>query len=257
MSASPEHIEYVLRLADNALVLGQRLSQWCGHGPALEEDIALTNISLDLVGQARLLLSHAANLEGLGRDEDTLAFFRDEPEFRNYTLLELPNGEGPHDDYAVTVMRNLFASALACPLWQALSQSTDAQLAAIAAKSVKEARAHFRHAREWVICFGDGTQTSHERAQRALDRLWPYTNEFWAEDAVERAVATSGVGLVTATLRPAWDSVIDEVLREAGLHKPPPCGFVSTGKLGVHSEYLGFMLVEMQSLARAHPGARW
>lgn len=257
MSASPEHIEYVLRLADNALVLGQRLSQWCGHGPILEEDIALTNISLDLIGQARLLLSHAANLEDRGRDEDSLAFFRDGHEFRNYTLLELPNGEGPHDDYAVAVVRNLFASALACPLWEALTRSDDTQLAAIAAKSVKEARAHYRHAREWVICFGDGTQTSHERAQRAVDRLWPYTNEFWSEDVVERAVATSGVGLLTATLQPAWDEAINEVLEQAGLRRPSPSGFISTGKLGLHSEYLGFMLAEMQSLARAHPGARW
>jgi ring-1,2-phenylacetyl-CoA epoxidase subunit PaaC len=257
MSTNPEHIDYLLRLADNALVLGQRLSQWCGHGPILEEDIALTNISLDLIGQARLLLSHAAQLEGLGRDEDALAFFRDEPAFRNYTLLELPNGDGPHDDYAITVVRNLFASALACPQWEALSQSRDAQLAAIAAKSVKEARAHFRHAREWVICFGDGTPSSHKRAQHALDRLWPYTNEFWTEDEVERAVAASGVGLLTATLKPVWDATIDEVLKQAGLRKPSPCGFVSTGKLGLHSEYLGFMLAEMQSLARAHPGARW
>lgn len=257
MNASAEHIDYVVRLGDNALVLGQRLTQWCGHGPALEEDIALSNMALDLIGQARLLLTHAAGLEGKGRDEDALAFFRDEPGFRNYTLAELPNGEGPHDDYAVTVVRNLLVSALACAQWEALTRSSDPQLAAIAAKSVKEARAHLRHSREWVICFGDGTPASHERAQRALDRLWPYTNEFWSEDPIERAVAAAGIGIITASLKPAWDATLDAVLVQAGLNRPAQSDFVSTGKLGLHSEYLGYLLAEMQSLARAHPGARW
>ena len=257
MKATPEHIEYVLRLGDNALVLGQRLSEWCGHGPALEEDIALTNISLDLIGQARLLLTHAGRLEGRDRDEDALAYFRDEPEFRNYTLLELPNGAGKHDDYAVTVVRNLLFSALQVELWQALMRSSDAGLAEIAAKAVKEAHSHFRHARDWTVRFGDGTDESHRRAQAALERLWPYTNEFWATDDVERAVAQAGIGVPAADLRPAWDAAIDAALAEATLKRPAASGFVSNGKHGRHSEHLGYLLAEMQSLARAHPGASW
>ncbi len=251
------HQQYVMRLGDNALVLGQRLAEWCGHGPVLEEDIAMTNIALDLIGQARLLLTHAGQLEGLGRDEDTLAFQRDEQHFVNWTLLELPNGEGKHDDYAIAIVRNLLFSALQVPLWEALSASTDAQLAAIAAKSVKEARAHLRHARDWTVRFGDGTDESQMRAQAALRRLWPYTNEFWADDAVEQAVTASGVGVLTSSLKPQWDATIDAVLAEATLVRPADSGFVSTGKQGVHSEYLGFLLAEMQTLARAHPGARW
>jgi ring-1,2-phenylacetyl-CoA epoxidase subunit PaaC len=257
MSADPAHIEYVTRLGDNALVLGQRLAEWCGHGPALEEDLALTNISLDLIGQARLLLTHAADLEGGGRDEDALAYFRDEPQFRNWTLVELPNGDGKHDDYAVTIVRNFLFSALAAPLWEALSVSSDPELAQIAAKSVKEARSHLRHARDWVVRFGDGTEESHRRAQAALDRLWPYTNELWSPDEVERSAARSGVGVVVAELKPAWDAVVDATLTDATLARPRDSAFVSTGKLGAHSEFLGYLLAEMQSLARRHPGAKW
>jgi len=251
------HLQYLLRLADNSLVLGQRLAEWCGHGPLLEEDIALTNISLDLIGQARLLLSRTGELEGSGRDEDALAYFRDEPDFRNWTLVELPNGAGKHDDYAVAVARNLLFSAIQVPLWERLSMSADAQLAAIAAKSVKETRGHLRHAREWIVRFGDGTDTSRERAQRALDWLWPYTNELWATDSVERDAAAAGVGVVVAELKPQWDATLDAVLAEATLHRPTDSAFVSTGKRGVHSEHFGFLLAEMQSLARAHPGAHW
>ncbi|UCE30445.1 MAG: phenylacetate-CoA oxygenase subunit PaaC [Burkholderiales bacterium] len=253
----PEHVEYLLRLGDNALVLGQRLSEWCGHGPVLEEDLALTNIALDLIGQARLLLSHAARLEARGRDEDALAYFRDEQAFRNWTLLELPNGEAKHDDYAVTVARNFLHSALMVELWQALAGSTDPQLAAIAAKSLKEARSHLRHSADWMIRFGDGTEDSHARAQAALDRLWPYTNEFWAADPVEQRAAANGIGVSTAALKPAWDQTVDAVLAEACLKRPADSNFVSTGKLGRHSEFLGYLLAEMQSLARQHPGATW
>jgi ring-1,2-phenylacetyl-CoA epoxidase subunit PaaC len=257
MSQPTAHFQYVLRLGDNALVLGQRLAEWCGHGPMLEEDIALTNISLDLIGQARLLLTHAGSLEGLGRDEDALAYFRDESDFRNWTLVELPNGRGKHDDYAVTVVRNLLFSAVQVPLWEGLASSSDAQLAAIAGKSVKEARSHLRHSREWVVRFGDGTPASHAKAQAAIDWLWPYTNEFWAADAVEREVAQSGVGIVMADLKPQWDATLDAVLAEATLTRPADGAYVSTGKHGLHSEHFGFLLAEMQSLARAHPGARW
>jgi ring-1,2-phenylacetyl-CoA epoxidase subunit PaaC len=257
MAAPAFHTQYVLRLADNALVLGQRLSEWCGHGPMLEEDIAMTNIALDLVGQARLLLTHAGRLEDAGRDEDVLAYFRDEADFRNWTLVELPNGDGPHDDYATAVVRNLLFAAIAVPLHEALASSRDETLAQIAAKSVKEARAHLRHATDWTVRFGDGTEDSHRRAQAALDRLWPYTNEWWSADEVERQAAEAGIGPTVAALKPAWDATIDAVLAQATLARPADTPFVSTGKLGVHSEHMGYLLAEMQTLARQHPGATW
>lgn len=256
------HVEYVLRLGDSALVLGQRLSEWCGHGPVLEEDIAMANIALDLVGQARLLLTHAGKLEGRGRDEDRLAYFRDTAEFRNFTLLELPNSGvasmgAAAGDYAVTIVRNALFSAYQCELWQALTQSADAELAAIAAKSLKEARYHFEHSSDWLVRLGDGTDESHARAQRALDTLWPYTNELFAADPVEEAVAASGIGVTSASLRDRWLARVLPVIDEATLTVPKDSAFCSTGRLGVHSEHLGFMLAEMQSLARAHPDARW
>jgi ring-1,2-phenylacetyl-CoA epoxidase subunit PaaC len=223
----------------------------------LEEDIALTNVSLDLIGQARLLLSHAGRLEGRGRDEDALAYFRDERDFRNCTLVELPNGEAAHDDYATTIVRNLLASALAVPRYEALATSADAELAQIAAKSVKEARSHLRHAADWTVRFGDGTEESKRRAQAALDRLWPYTNDWWATDAVEHEAAKAGIGPTLAELRPAWDATVDAVLAKATLARPADVPFVSAGKLGVHSEHMGFLLAEMQTLARQHPGASW
>ena len=257
MPASDFHAEYVLRLADSTLVLGQRLAEWCGHGPMLEEDMALTNVALDLVGQARLLLSHAALLEEKGRDEDALAYFRDESQFRNWTLLELPNGDGPHNDYAVTIARNLMFSALAVPLWEALAGSADQGLAQIAAKSVKESRAHLRHASEWTVRLGDGTQVSHDRMQAAFDRLWPYANEWWDDDPIDVAAAKAGIGPMLGTLKPVWDRTLDAILAQASLARPAHTAFLSSGKLGRHSEHLGYLLAEMQSLARSDPGAQW
>ncbi|WP_432258538.1 1,2-phenylacetyl-CoA epoxidase subunit PaaC [Cupriavidus sp. TMH.W2] len=260
-------LRYVLRLADNALILGQRNAEWCGHGPVLEEDIALANISLDLIGQARLLYGRAGELEGeltgLPRHEDDYAYWRAEREFRNWTLLELPH-RGPlagnaaaERDYAVTIMRNFLYSALMVELWEALLASRDQQLAAIAAKSVKEARYHLHHAAGWVVRLGDGTEASHARMRRALEHLLPYMNECFAEDAVETEAAVQGVGVVTATLRPAWDATVAETLQAATLTLPQATGFVSTGKHGVHSEHMGYLLGEMQGLARSHPGAQW
>ena len=257
MTAPPFQVDYVLRIADSALVLGQRLAEWCGHGPQLEEDIAMTNVALDLVGQARLLLSHAGRLEGRGRDEDALAYFRDESDFRNWTIVELPNGTAAHEDYAIAIARNALVSALSVPLWEALSASRDATLAAIAAKSVKEARAHLRHAGDWLVRLGDGTATSNARMQAAIDRLWPYTNEWWATDDEERAAERDGLGPALASLKPAWDACIDALLAQATLHRPADTAFLSMGKLGRHSEHMGYLLAEMQSLARQHPGARW
>ena len=263
---TPEHIDYLLRLGDSSLVLGQRLAEWTGHGPVLEEDIAMANIALDLIGQARLLLTHAGKLEaqltGVGRDEDALAYFRDARAFRNVTLCELPNsglakGHGQSADYAFTVARNLLFCAWQTQLWAALARSTDVELAAIAAKSAKETAYHLRHASDWTIRFGDGTMDSRGRAQRALDQLMPYTNELFATDAVEEAVAAAGIGVRSADLHAGWKFLVQAILDDATLKMPAAGGFQSTGKTGFHSEHFDYLLIEMQSVARQHPGARW
>jgi ring-1,2-phenylacetyl-CoA epoxidase subunit PaaC len=246
------HLEYLLRLGDNALILGQRLSEWCGHGPVLEEDIALANLALDLIGQARLLLTHAAQIEGAGRDEDQLAFLRNEAQYRNLTLVELPN-----QDFAHTVVRNLLFSAYQQELWAALQRSADAELAAIAAKSAKETRYHLRHASDWVIRLGDGTEQSHALTQAALDSLWPYTAEFFAADVTEQEVAAAGIGVEGASLEPGWNALIRPVLDEATLSVPPTSPFRSRGRIGVHTEHMGHLLSELQYLQRAYPGAKW
>jgi ring-1,2-phenylacetyl-CoA epoxidase subunit PaaC len=256
-------VDFLLQLADSALVLGQRNAEWCGHGPVLEEDLALANISLDLIGQARLLYQHAASLIGAGATEDTLAYFRDAGQFRNYTLLELPH-HGPlagtasaERDYATTIVRDFLYSALMLLLWEALQRSKDTQLAAIAGKSVKETRYHFRHARDWLVRLGDGTAESHARAQAALEHLMPYTQEFWSASPAEAEAATAGTGVDPRAWREAWDELVNEALREATLERPEPGGYVPRGKEGLHSEHLGYVLGEMQGLARAHPGASW
>ena len=267
MTTTPDHLSYVLRLADNALILGQRNAEWCGHGPALEEDIALANMSLDLIGQARLLYAHAATLEhaltGASKTEDDYAYFRAEREFANYTLLELPHG-GPlgatargERDYAVTTVRNYLYTALMVHLWRALEGSKDAQLAAIASKSIKETRYQLQHARDWLVRLGDGTDESHRRMQAALDFLMPYTREWFAPDALEDSVAASGVGVRAADFEAVWQSDVQAAVDEATLELPPPVAHVTTGKHGEHSEHMGFLLAEMQSLARQHPGATW
>ncbi|MEI7968301.1 MAG: 1,2-phenylacetyl-CoA epoxidase subunit PaaC [Betaproteobacteria bacterium] len=246
------HFEYVLRLGDSALILGQRLAEMCGHGPVLEEDIALSNIALDLIGQARLLLTHAGRLEGLGRDEDSLAFLRPEGQFRNVTLVELPNG-----DFGRIVLRNLFFSGFHELLWSDLCGSRDDELAGIAAKSLKETRYHWRHAADWVIRLGDGTPTSHARMQGALEMLWPYTREFFATDAVDEAASRDGFGVDGAALEGAWSDRVRAVLSEATLSPPDVTPFCSTGRRGVHSEHMGHLLAEMQTLQRTYPGASW
>ena len=255
---------YLLHLADNAVVLGQRNAEWCGHGPAIEEDIAMANVSLDLIGQARLLYQEAAARLGGDATEDRLAYFRDVPEFRNYTLLELPHhaalvGYAKTDlDYGVTIVRNFLYSALMVLVWDALRQSQDEQLAAIAAKSLKESSYHLRHSRDWLLRLGDGTDESHRRAQAALDHLLPYTEEFWSASALEAAALATGVGVDVAALQGQWNEIVDDALAEATLARPVcASGYVTQGKQGVHSEHLGFQLAEMQSLARTHPQASW
>ena len=255
--------DYLLHLADNALVLGQRNAEWCGHGPVLEEDIALANVSLDLIGQARLLYQLVASLKGGDCTEDKLACFRDTHEFRNYTLVELPH-HGPLSgyakaslDYATTIVRNFLYSALMALLWEALEKSADADLAAIAAKSLKEVRYHLRHSRDWLVRLGDGTDESHARTQAALDHLLPYTQEFWAGSPAETAAIAAGIGVDPKTLKSDWDAIVDAALAEATLRRPPLGGYVPEGKQGIHSEHLGYLLAEMQSLARAHPNGVW
>jgi len=262
-SAPAAPLDYLLHLADNALVLGQRNAEWCGHGPVLEEDIAMANISLDLIGQARLLYQHAAAQKGEGATEDQLAYFRDAMQFRNYTLLELPH-HGPlagtaaaERDYATAITRNFLYSTLMLLVWEALQQSKDAQLAAIAAKSLKETRYHVRHARDWLVRLGDGTDESHRRMQAALDHLVPYTQEFWTASAAETEAAASGTGVDVRSLQDAWNAMVDEALDEATLRRPLTGGYIPRGKEGVHSEHLGYVLAEMQGLARQHPGATW
>lgn len=279
MSHAP--VDYLLHLADNALVLGQRNAEWCGHGPILEEDLALANNSLDLLGQARLLYQHAAtlinadpaqaqrfaHLQGARTHgavtEDTLAYFRDTHEFRNLTLLELPHS-GPlastasgDRDYATTLARNFFYSALMVLVWDRLQTSADAQLAAIAAKSLKEVRYHLRHASDWLVRFGDGTDESHARAQAALQHLLPYCQEFWIGSEAETTAVHNGTGVDVAGLQADWDALVDDTLNEATLQRPAVQGYVPQGKHGVHSEHMGFLLAEMQSLARTHPQAVW
>jgi ring-1,2-phenylacetyl-CoA epoxidase subunit PaaC len=246
------HVEYVLRIADSSLILGQRLSELCGHGPVLEEDIAITNIALDCIGQARLLLTHAGKLEGAGRDEDQLAFLRNEGEFRNVTLTELPNG-----DFGRVVLRNFLFSSFLEQLWAALAASSDTELAAIAAKSAKETRYHREHSADWVVRLGDGTDESHGRMAQALSALWPYMAECFAADAVDDAVAASGIGVAWSTLEAGWRQAVGPVLAEATLEPPPDTPFRSRGRCGVHSEHLGHLLAVMQHLQRSHPGARW
>ena len=244
--------EYLLRLADDRLVLGHRLSEWCGHAPILEEDIALANIALDLIGQASLLLKLAGEVEGKGRNEDGLAYFRDAIEFRNAQLAELPNG-----DFAVTIVRQFLFDAWDVLVLDGLTAASNKTLAGIAAKALKEAKYHLRHTAEWVRMLGDGTAESHSRAQRALDDLWPYTAELFLADEVDARAVEAGTGVDVESLRPRWRQTVDQVLSEATLIVPKDGFAPRGGRIGRHTEHLGRMLADMQSLARAHPGATW
>ena len=271
---SPEHFDYLLRLGDNALILGQRLSEWCGHGPILEEDIALANIALDLIGQARLVLSYAARVEGKDRDEDALAFLRDAREFRNCTLVELPDvlptsptaataATSEDLDFAVAVVRIFLFSSFQSLQWQMLGSSVDDALSAIALKSLKESRYHEDHAAEWLVRLGDGTEESRARVERALAALWPYTTELFVADAIDRAMAAAGIGVDPSTLRSTWTDGVAAVLERATLSIPLPSVMLAApamrtdGKSGSHSEHLERLLVEMQVLQRAYPGGSW
>ena len=245
-------VEYLLRHGDDRLLLGHRLSEWCGHAPILEEDIALANIALDFVGQANLLLGLAGQLEGQGRDADALAYFREATAFRNLQLVELPKG-----DFGFTVVRQFLFDAYDVPFLEALQRSAHADLAGIAAKAYKEARYHLRHSAEWVVKLGDGTAESHRRVQTALDELWRFTGELFEPDDVDRALTRAGIAPDLASLAPRWRQRVEAVLRQATLTPPEPTRAMLGGRRGWHTEHLGLALAEMQIVARSFPGAKW
>jgi len=251
-TVSAAHLAYLLRIADSSLILGHRLSEWCGHGPVIEEDIALTNVALDLIGQARSLYTHAGALEGRGRDEDAFAFKRPQEKFCNVSMVELPNG-----DYAFTILRNFLFTAFQRELWGALQSSPDAALAQIAAKSVNETRYHVQHASDWTVRLGDGTDESHARMQRALDDLWPYTGEFFSASLDDGEIAMSRIGPAWSTLETGWREAVLPLLDVATLQIPQRTPFLSHGKEGLHGEHMQALLSEMQFLQRAYPNCKW
>jgi ring-1,2-phenylacetyl-CoA epoxidase subunit PaaC len=248
----------LLSLADEALIHSQRISEWCGHGPILEEDLALGNVALDYLGQARLLYGEVSRREGKSRDEDDLAYFRNENEFLNPSFAELPNSsEFGERDYAMTIAKLFLHSSFMLLKWHALQQSSDRSLSFIASKSLKECTYHFDHGRQWLERFGDGTDESHSRIQAALNYLLPYTNEWFEDFPADVAAFETGMCPLPSSLRQAWLNQIATVIKEAGLKLPDQIKFLSRGKEGYHSESLSLLLAEMQSLARQHPGATW
>jgi ring-1,2-phenylacetyl-CoA epoxidase subunit PaaC len=244
--------QYLLRLGDDRLVLGHRLSEWCGHGPILEEDIATANIALDLIGQATFFLRLAGQVEGQGRDEDALAYWRDENQFTNLQMVELPRG-----DFGFTILRQFLFDAWGFYHLEALGRSTHPELAALAAKAHKEVRYHLRHSSEWVLRLGDGTEESHRRMQSALDELWPWTGELVYQDDVDAALRADGIAPDLESLRAPWEAMTKDVLGRATLSIPPGPMRMTGGRTGRHTEHLGHMLAEMQIVARSHPGASW
>ncbi|MGM9490539.1 1,2-phenylacetyl-CoA epoxidase subunit PaaC [Ideonella sp. YS5] len=247
---------YLLRVADTCLIHAQRQSEWCGHGPILEEDIALTNMSLDLLGQARALLTHIGQGASPALDEDQLAFLRDERDYLNMTLVELP-GRRAGRDFADAVLRNLLLGSWMHLTWQRLQASSDAEVAAIAGKAVKEARYHVEHAADWVVRLGDGTEESARRLRQALDQLWPYTGELFEDDEADTQAEATALGPARSSLRADWLAAVRPVLADAKLELPKDSPFRATGSQGVHSENLGFMLAELQHLQRSYPGGKW
>ena len=247
-----EQLQYLLRIADTALILAQRISEWSGHAPVLEEDIALSNMALDLVGQARAVYAYVGMVEGAGHDEDQLAFLREERDYRNVTLVELPRG-----DFAFTVLRNAMMATFFKLLWEKLASSSDSELSAIAGKAVKEARYHQQHAADWIVRLAQGTEESRMRTERALADLWRFHAELFAADEVDAGAAEAGLGPRWSELKDAWRADMQRILDEAQLQVPRDVNFLSAGKSGRHSEHMGFLLAEMQHLQRAYPGGVW
>ena len=245
-------VTFLLRLADDHLILGHRLSEWCGHAPMLEEDLAMPNMALDLIGQARALYAYAAELEGKGRSEDDFAYLRREREYLNCLMVERPNG-----DFAHTMLRQLYFAAFMEPMWRGMMRSSDATLAAIAAKAVKEVAYHIRHAGEWVIRLGDGTEESAARMRDAVATLAPYLDELFETDAVSDEIAQAGIAPDPATLRAEFDRTIGGIFAEAGLEIAKPAYAQTGGRAGRHGEAMGFLLTELQYMQRTFPGAVW
>lgn len=244
--------EYIIALGDNNLILGQRLGEWCGHGPALETDMALTNISLDLFGMTRSYFQYAAKIEGKGRTEDDIAFLRNERQYKNVQLVEQPNG-----NFAETIARQFFFDAFHYLFLEQLAKSKDAQLSAIALKSIKEVKYHLRFSSQWMLRLGDGTEVSHNKMQEAVNDLWMFTEELVTSTDLEKAMATEGFGVDVSELKTAYYEKLETVLREATLDVPKKMWMQHGGKNGIHTEYLGHILSEMQYLQRVHPGANW
>lgn len=252
-SQNKEIFEYLLRLADDRLILGHRLSEWCGHGPIVEEDIALANIALDCIGQANNLLKLAGEVEGQGRSEDDLAYFREAIDFRNLIMAELPKG-----DFAFTIARQFLFSAYNYLVLPKLSESKFESLASQAAKALKENHYHLRHSSEWMLRLGDGTEESHQRVQQALNDLWMYTGEMFEEDDLEQNLTEQGIAVKSTDLKSEWKKMVSDVISKATLKLPDDNIYMmSGGRHGRHSEYLGHLLSEMQILARSFPGAKW
>ena len=245
-------LDLVLRRADDALILGHRLSEWCGHAPTVEEDIALANIALDLVGQARSLYDYAAQVDGSGLTEDHFAYRREQHQYRNCLLAEQPNG-----DFAATIVRQVLFSAFMDLYWPEMMKSRDETLAAIAAKAEKETAYHLRHSAEWLIRLGDGTDESHERTQAALDELWAYSGELFESDGVEQSLIQSGIAPDVSRLEQIWKQRLEPILREATLNVPSAPFMQSGGRSGRHTEHLGYILADLQYLQRAHPEGVW
>jgi ring-1,2-phenylacetyl-CoA epoxidase subunit PaaC len=244
--------EYLLRLGDSCLILSQRLGEWCGHGPILEEDIALTNFALDLLGHARFWLSYAAEFEGAGRDEDQLAFLRDSGEFRNLLLVEQENG-----DFAETIARQFYFDVWHLAMLDMLRSSTDAQVHAIAEKAAKEVRYHLQRSTDWVIRLGDGTAESKRRIQSAIDLLWMYTGEMFEMDAIDHEMLSCGVGVDLSIVQERWTEHVSKVLDQATLTMPAATWMQRGGKQGIHTERLGYIISEMQIMQRSYPGLQW
>lgn len=252
MTGQDALFEYLLRLGDNALILGHRLSEWCGHSPALEEDLALSNVALDLIGQTQLWLNLAGEVEGKGRDADKLAYLRDARDFRNVLLVEQPNG-----DFAMTMARQFYFDAWHYLLLRELTSSKDPRIAEIAAKGLKEVTYHLERSRDWVLRLGDGTEESHRRMQTAIDDLWMYTGEMFESDEIDGVMVREGLGSDLATLHEPWLGLVRATAEEATLILPQPGWAQQGGKRGIHSEHLGFILADLQFLQRAYPNATW
>ena len=243
---------YLVRLGDDSLILGHRLSEWCGHGPILEEDIAMTNLSLDLLGQATSFLQYAGEVEGKGRSEDDLAFLRFDREYKNLLLVEQPNG-----DFGMTMMRQFLFDAWRKPLFERLAKAKDSTLAAIADKSLKETKYHLRHSSEWVIRLGDGTEESHARVQESLNTLWRYTSELFYSDEVDAELQKDSTIPSMDGLKEEWEATVKAVFGEATLELPTNNWKQEGGRKGIHSEHLGYILAELQYMQRAYPGMQW